>query len=406
MSKILVGITGGIAIYKVAQLVSNLSKLHEVKVIMSKSAQEFMSIEVFQALTKHKVYTDVFETYHEDGEELIAHVELAKWADIIVLAPATANIIGKFANGIADDMLSTTLMAARTPILIAPAMNTFMLNSPATRQNMETLTSRGVHIMSTDSGDLACGDFGNGKLAQPFIIQAEIDRILKETAEKSKKKQDLKGLSILVTAGPTREAIDPVRYITNHSTGKMGYAVAENALDRGASVTIISGLVNIEPPVGANIVYVESALDMYESVQANLKNADIFIMTAAVADYRAVATQDEKIKKSGEEVSLNLTKNPDIIAWASKNRNPGAVVTGFAMETENLVENARGKLERKELDLIAANSLRDEGAGFGTDTNVVTLITADTEEALPLLSKYKVAEKILDKNLEIHKEKN
>ncbi len=186
----------------------------------------------------------------------------------------------------------------------------------------------------------------------------------------------------------------------------MGYAVAENALDRGASVTIISGLVNIEPPVGANIVYVESALDMYESVQANLKNADIFIMTAAVADYRAVATQDEKIKKSGEEVSLKLTKNPDIIAWASKNRNPGAVVTGFAMETENLVENARGKLERKELDLIAANSLRDEGAGFGTDTNVVTLITADTEEALPLLSKYKVAEKILDKNLEIHKEKN
>lgn len=405
MSNILLGVSGGVAIFKVAQLASNLSKKHNIRVIMSKHAAEFMGTEVFQSLSNHKVYTDTFDSYEQDGQDLIAHVELAKWADIIILAPATGNLLGKLANGIADDMLTTTLLAARSPILLAPAMNTYMLNNPATRDNLAKLENRGVEVMATDAGDLACGDFGNGKLASPEAIESMANVILKREA-KEKSKQDLVGKHVLVTAGPTREQIDPVRFISNHSSGKQGYAVAQNALNRGASVSLITGPVSINPPLGANLIKVESADEMLQAVQNNLEKTDLLVMTAAVSDYKVLEQSEEKIKKSSDNLTIELVKNPDILKWAGENSREGQVLVGFAMETENLLENAREKLIKKNVDLIIANSLKDEGAGFGTDTNLASIISKEDIDSLALMSKYDLAEIILDRALEIYKEKN
>lgn len=402
MANILLGISGGIAIFKVAQLVSNLSKKHQVKVIMTDNALKFMSTEVFEALTKNKVYTDVFSPYIEDEEYKISHIELAKWADVFVLAPATGNLIGKMASGIADDLLSTCLLASRSPILLCPAMNTYMLNNPAIRENLEKLIQREVNVMETESGDLACGDFGNGKLASPESIETEIERILNDNKEI---KQDLAGMKILISAGPTVEAIDPVRFISNYSSGKMGYAMAKVAKSRGADVTLVSGPVNLETPGGINVLKVKSAEDMFQAIQRNLSSADALIMTAAVSDYRVKNFSESKIKKNDESLILELEKNPDILAWAGEHAEAGTVLCGFAMETENLIENAKDKLEKKGLDLIVVNSLNEQGAGFGTDTNIVTLIAKDSLEQLEIMSKAKVSDKVLDKVLSIFKNK-
>ena len=402
MANILLGISGGIAIFKVAQLVSNLSKKHQVKVIMTDNALKFMSTEVFEALTKNKVYADVFSPYIEDEEYKISHIELAKWADVFVLAPATGNLIGKMANGIADDLLSTCLLASRCPILLCPAMNTYMLNNPATRENLEKLIQREVNVMETEYGDLACGDFGNGKLASPEAIETEIENILNDNKEI---KQDLAGMKILISAGPTVEAIDPVRFISNHSSGKMGYAMAKAAKTRGADVTLVSGPVNLETPGGINVLKVKTAEDMFQAIQRNLSSTNALIMTAAVSDYRVKNFSESKIKKNDENLVLELEKNPDILAWAGEHAEAGTVLCGFAMETENLVENAKDKLESKGLDLIVANSLNEQGAGFGTDTNIVTLIDKDSLEQLEIMSKAKVSNKVLDNVLSIFKNK-
>lgn len=402
MANILLGISGGIAIFKVAQLVSNLSKKHQVKVIMTDNALKFMSTEVFEALTKNKVYADVFSPYIEDEEYKISHIELAKWADVFVLAPATGNLIGKMANGIADDLLSTCLLASRCPILLCPAMNTYMLNNPATRENLEKLIQREVNVMETEYGDLACGDFGNGKLASPEAIETEIENILNDNKEI---KQDLAGMKILISAGPTVEAIDPVRFISNHSSGKMGYAMAKAAKTRGADVTLVSGPVNLETPGGINVLKVKTAEDMFQAIQRNLSSTNALIMTAAVSDYRVKNFSESKIKKNDENLVLELEKNPDILAWAGEHAEAGTVLCGFAMETENLVEKAKDKLESKGLDLIVANSLNEQGAGFGTDTNIVTLIDKDSLEQLEIMSKAKVSNKVLDNVLSIFKNK-
>lgn len=402
MANILLGISGGIAIFKVAQLVSNLSKKHQVKVIMTENALKFMSTEVFEALTKNKVYTDVFEPYIEEQAYKISHIELAKWADIFVLAPATANLIGKMANGLADDMLSTCLLANRSPILLCPAMNTYMLNNPATKENLQKLIQREVKIMETECGDLACGDFGNGKLASPESIETEIEKILNDNRNA---KKDFSGMNILISAGPTVEPIDPVRFISNHSTGKMGYAMAKAAHNRGANVTLISGPVNIEVPTGIKVVKVKTAAEMFQAVQHNLASNDALIMTAAVSDYRVKNVSENKIKKTDAQLVLQLEKNPDILAWAGEHAKAGTVLCGFAMETENLITNAKEKLEKKGLDLIVANSLNEQGAGFGTDTNIVTLIDKKFSEQLEIMSKAKVSEKVLDKVLCIYNSK-
>ncbi len=402
MANILIGISGGIAIFKVAQLVSNLSKKHQVKVIMTEKALKFMSTEIFEALTKNKVYTDVFEPYIEDQEYTIAHIELAKWADVFVLAPATANLIGKMANGIADDMLSTCLLASRSPILLCPAMNTYMLNNPATQENLQKLIQREVNVMETECGDLACGDFGNGKLASPESIETEIEKILNDNKNA---KKDLSGMNVLISAGPTLEPIDPVRFISNHSTGKMGYAMAKAAHKRGANVTLISGPVNIEAPAGINLLKVKTAAEMFQAVRRNLASNDALIMTAAVSDYRVKNVSENKIKKTAAQLVLQLEKNPDILAWAGEHAEAETVLCGFAMETENLIANAKDKLEKKGLDLIVANSLNEQGAGFGTDTNIVTLIDKKSSEQLGIMSKAKVSDKVLDKVLDIYKSK-
>ena len=373
---VVLGVTGSIAAYKIANLASSLVKLHaDVHVIMTKNATNFINPITFETLTKNKCMTDTFDRNFMYN---VAHVSIADKADVMLVAPAS----------IADDMLSTTYLAMKCPVIVSPAMNVNMFTNPVVQRNIKTLEEFGVTVIPPDNGYLACGYTGAGKMPSELVL---LDYILRETA----KEKDLAGKRVLVTAGPTRESIDPVRFITNHSTGKMGYAVARQAMFRGAEVTLVSGPVSIDPPPFVNVVNVSSAQDMFEAVKENYAGADIIIKTAAVADYTPESTADEKIKKSDGSLSIPIKRTADILKWLGENKRDGQVLCGFSMETENMLENSRAKLQKKNADLIAANSLRDEGSGFGTDTNHLVLIKRDGVTDLPLLSKSDAADRLL-----------
>lgn len=385
--KIIVGVSGSIAAYKAASLVSMLVKNGaDVRVVMTKNATNIINPITFETLTGHKCLTDTFDRNFEFKAN---HVSMAQQAELFVLAPATANVIAKVACGIADDMVTTTFLAAKCKKLISPAMNTAMYENPVTLDNLDRCRHYGYKIVEPAVGHLACGDFGKGKMPEPeFLFECILNEIQFE--------KDLAGKKILVTAGPTVEAIDPVRFITNHSSGKMGYAIAKNAVRRGAEVTLVSGPVHIEAPLGVNLVKVNSARQMFDAVKENFIDADIVIKSAAVADYRPKNVGTEKLKKHDGELSIELERTDDILAWLGSNKKPSQFLCGFSMETQNMLENSRAKLEKKKLDMICANNLRTEGAGFGIDTNVVTIITASNEKELPVMTKDQVAEKILD----------
>ncbi len=391
--KIVLGVTGGIAAYKSAELVSRLRHLGaEVHVIMTRNATEFISPLTFQTLSANQVVTDTFQAPEYWNVE---HVALAKLAEVFVIAPATANIIAKMAAGIADDMLSTTVLATKAPVLIAPAMNTGMWTAEATRANMQTLRGRGVHVIGPDSGMLACGDEGAGRMSEPEAITGAICGILNP-------KRDLAGLKVLVTAGATRERIDPVRFITNDSSGKMGFAIAEAARDRGAEVTAVCGSVSVPVPDGVRTVRVESAKDLYDTMMKEAPKQDIIIQAAAVCDYRAEKTARTKIKKAdGEPLTLTLTENPDVAKAVGTKKKKGQTLVGFAAETDHVQKNAAAKLKAKNLDMIVANDVTAPGAGFNVDTNIATLITKDGTEPLPLQTKRELADVILDRILTI-----
>lgn len=386
---VVLGVTGGIAAYKACEVVSRLRKLHaEVDVIMTENATRLVQPLTFETLSNRPVCVDTFSRIESWD---VKHISLAQKADIMVVAPATANLMAKLAHGIADDMLSTTLLATKAPILIAPAMNTGMWTAAATQQNLQTLISRGVKTVGPGSGFLACGDTGSGRMSEPVEIVEAIQSILCP-------KRDLEGLRVLVTAGPTVERIDPVRYLTNDSSGKMGYAIAEAAQVRGAEVTLVSGPVHIPAPAGVNVVPVTSTMSLYEAMMAHCGAQDIIIQAAAPADYRVEHVADQKIKKqSGEPFTLTLVENPDIAKAVGERKHPGQVLVGFAAETQNVLANAQSKLEKKNLDLIVANDVTAEGAGFGVDTNIVTLISRNDSTPLPKMSKREVADRILDK---------
>ena len=385
--RVLVGITGGIAAYKMADTVNLLVKSGaEVDVIMTRNATEFITPLTIETLTKKRCITD---TFARDFEYDVAHISLAKAADIILVAPATADFIAKAAHGIADDMLTTTILAAKCKKLVAPSMNTAMLENPVTRDNIETLKKYGFEIIAPDSGRLACGDLGKGKLPSPEVLVQHIQHHIA-------REKTLKGVRITVTAGATQEALDPVRFLTNHSSGKMGYAIANEAALRGADVTLISGVTQLSYPLFVKVKQTVSAADMLKAVEEELSRTDILIKAAAVADYRPKDVSDSKLKKSDDELFLPLERTDDILKWVEKNRHSGLFVCGFSMETENLVENSREKLLKKGLDMIAANCLKTKGAGFGTDTNVITLITPDSQRELPLMSKADAAAELLD----------
>ena len=389
---VILGVTGSIAAYKAANLASMLRKQHaDVQVIMTKNATEFINPITFETLTGKKCLVDTFD---RNFQYEVEHVELAKRADLAIVAPATANIMAKLAHGLADDMLTTTLLACRCPKLIAPAMNTRMYENPVTQDNMDILRKYGFRIIEPAVGHLACGDTGAGKLPQETLL---LECILDEIAME----KDMKGLHVLITAGPTMEAIDPVRFISNHSTGKMGYALARVCRRRGAEVTLVSGKTNLEAPYGVTLVPVTSAQDMFEAVSSRAKEQDMIIKAAAVADYRPVTVAENKIKKSPGDMSIALERTTDILAWLGEHRREGQVLCGFAMETEHMVEHAKEKLTRKHVDMIAANNVKVAGAGFGTDTNVVTLITEDGVEELAKMSKEEVASRIVDALLRI-----
>ena len=393
---VVVGVTGSIAAYKSAQLVSDLVKEGcEVHVIMTKNALNFINPITFETLTGRKCLVDTFD---RNFEYSVTHVSLSQKADIFMIAPASANIIGKIANGIADDMLSTMVMAAKCPVLIAPAMNKYMFMNSIVQENIEKLKRHGYKIISPAVGRLACNDTGIGKLPDVDIL---IEHIKHEIANE----KDYKGLKVLVTAGATQESLDPVRYITNHSTGKMGYAIAQAASERGAEVTLVSGEANIKPPVFAELIKVKSAEDMFNAVKENLSESDAVIMAAAVADYTPDTYSNEKIKKSDSDMSISLKRTRDILKYAGENKRDKQVICGFSMETENLLENSRKKLEKKNCDIIAANSIKEKGAGFGTDTNIITLITKDSVYELDKMSKYDAANIILDRIKQIFSEK-
>ena len=384
---VILGVTGSIAAYKIANLTSMLVKQHaDVYVLMTQNATNFIHPITFETLTNHKTLVDTFDRNFNYN---IEHVSLAKKADLVLVAPASANVIGKIANGIADDMLTTTVMACKCKKLIAPAMNTQMYENPIVQDNLKKLEHYGMTVIEPEVGLLACKDVGAGKLPSE---QTLLDHILQEL----RFEKDLMGKRVVVTAGPTRESIDPVRFISNHSTGKMGYAIANVAKQRGADVTLITGPVSLTPPPFVNVVNVVSAADMFEAVKEVSAEADIVIKAAAVADYTPAVVADEKIKKQEGESSIPLTRTTDILKWLGENRKEGQFLCGFSMETENLIENSKAKLAKKNIDMIVANSLRVEGAGFGVDTNVVTIITKDHEEELPQMSKDAVAGKILD----------
>ena len=385
---VLLGVTGSIAAYKAADLASRLIKQHaEVHVIMTENAAKFISPITFETLTGRKCITDTFDRNHPIEVE---HISLAKKADLAIIAPATANVIAKMAYGIADDMLSTTLLACTCPVLVSPAMNTRMYEHPATQANLAVLKERGVKIIEPSSGHLACGDEGKGKLPEPALL---VDCILAEIACP----KDLAGKKILVTAGPTREAIDPVRFITNHSSGKMGYAIAHAAALRGAEVTLVSGPVSLTPPFGVKLVSITSAHDLFCAVTSVSKEQDIIIKAAAVADYRPVTVSDEKIKKADNDLSLSLARTEDTLQYLGAHKPDGQILCGFAMETSDLENKARAKLVKKNLDMIVANNVKVAGAGFGTDTNVVTFITADSTEQLEITRKESMAMNLLDR---------
>ena len=385
--KIIVGVSGSIAAYKAASLVSMLVKNGaDVRVVMTKNATNIINPITFETLTGHKCLTDTFDRNFEFKAN---HVSMAQQADLFVLAPATANVIAKVACGIADDMVTTTFLAAKCKKLISPAMNTAMYENPVTLDNLDRCRHYGYKVVEPAVGHLACGDFGKGKMPEPeFLFECILNEIQFE--------KDLAGKKILVTAGPPVEAIDPVRFITNHSSGKMGYAIAKNAVRRGAEVTLVSGPVHIEAPLGVNLVKVNSARQMFDAVKENFIDADIVIKSAAVADYRPKNVGTEKLKKHDGELSIELERTDDILAWLGSNKKPSQFLCGFSMETQNMLENSRAKLEKKKLDMICANNLKTEGAGFGIDTNVVTIITASNEKELPVMTKDQVAEKILD----------
>ena len=384
---VILGVTGSIAAYKAANLASMLKKQHaEVQVIMTQNATQFMNPITFESLTGNKCLVDTFD---RNFQFQVEHVALAKRADLAIIAPATANIMAKLAHGLADDMLTTTLLACRCPRLIAPAMNTRMYENPVTQDNMDILRKYGFRIIEPAVGHLACGDTGAGKLPpETLLLECILDEIAME--------KDMKGLHVLITAGPTMEAIDPVRFISNHSTGKMGYALARVCRRRGAEVTLVSGKTNLEVPYGVTLVPVTSAQDMFEAVSSRAKEQDMIIKAAAVADYRPVGVSVNKINKSPGDMSIALERTTDILAWLGEHRREGQVLCGFAMETEHMVEHAKEKLTGKHVDMIAANNVKVAGAGFGTDTNVVTLITEDGVEELAKMSKEEVASRIVD----------
>ncbi|MCD8026169.1 MAG: bifunctional phosphopantothenoylcysteine decarboxylase/phosphopantothenate--cysteine ligase CoaBC [Clostridiales bacterium] len=389
---VVVGVTGSIAAYKSAQLVSALVKEGcDVHAVMTKNALNFINPITFETLTGNKCLTDTFDRNFEFN---VTHVSLSQKADAIIVAPASADVIGKMANGIADDMLTTMVLAANCRVIVAPAMNTAMCTNRIVSDNLKKLKDYGFEIIEPAVGRLACGSVGAGKFPDESVLTAYLRREIEF-------EKDLAGTRVLVTAGPTVEELDPVRFITNRSTGKMGYAVAEAAVNRGAKVTLVSGPVNIEPPLFAETINVKSAEDMYGAVVGELDKNDILIMSAAVADYTPAEKSDEKIKKKDGDMSLELKRTRDILAYAGKNKSQSQVICGFSMETSNLAENSSAKLKSKNCDLIVANNLNDKGAGFGTDTNKITLITADGAEELELMSKKDAAHKIIDKAAKI-----
>ena len=387
---VLLGVTGSIAAYKIASLASMLVKkgVH-VHVLMTRNGAQFITPVTFETLTGNKCLIDTFDRNFEFSVE---HVSLAKQADLVMIAPATANVIGKLANGIADDMLTTTVMACRCKKMLSPAMNTAMFENPVTQDNLKKLEGYGYEVIEPASGYLACGDTGKGKMPEPDTLFRYIEREL--ACEK-----DMTGLKVLVTAGPTQEALDPVRYITNHSSGKMGYAIAKMAMLRGADVTLVSGRTAIEPPLFVHTVPIVSARDMFEAVTSVSDEQDIIIKAAAVADYRPANVAEDKIKKKDEEMSIPLERTDDILKYLGEHKKPGQFLCGFSMETRDLIGNSRAKLTKKNLDMVAANNVKVEGAGFGIDTNVLTLITREEEASLPLMSKEDAALKLLDKIL-------
>lgn len=385
---VVIGVTGGIAAYKIASLVSMLKKQHaDVRVIMTKNATNFITPVTFESLTGTKCLVDTFD---RNFEFQVEHISLAKQADVFMIAPATANVIAKVAHGLADDMLTTTFLACKKPKYIVPAMNTQMYENPITQDNLEICRRYGMHVIEPASGYLACGDTGAGKMPEPELL---FQYLVQEVAFP----KDLAGKKILVTAGPTREAIDPVRYITNHSTGKMGYAIARAAARRGAEVTLVSGPVDQEVPLGVKLVPVVSARDMFEAVTSASAEQDAIIKAAAVADYRPAVVGTEKTKKTDGDMSIALERTDDILSWLGNHRGEGQFLCGFSMETQNMLENSRAKLDKKHVDMIVANNLKTAGAGFGTDTNVVTLITHDGVEELEKMSKDQVAHVLLDR---------
>ena len=384
---VVLGVTGSIAAYKIASLASMLVKKQvNVHVIMTQNATNFINPITFETLTGHKCLVDTFD---RNFEFQVEHVSLAKQADVVMIAPASANVIGKLAHGIADDMLTTTLLACRCPKFLSPAMNTAMYENPMVQDNLKILKKYGYKVITPASGYLACGDTGSGKMPEPETLFQYIERELAGP-------KDLTGKKVLVTAGPTQENIDPVRYITNHSSGKMGYAVAKAAMLRGAEVTLVSGQTALTPPMFVDYVQITTAEEMYQAVTSRSDEQDIIIKAAAVADYRPKTVYENKVKKQDGQMSIELERTRDILAYLGEHKRENQFLCGFSMETENMIGNSRAKLQKKNLDMVAANNVKVEGAGFQGDTNVMTLITQDQEIALPLMSKEEVADKILD----------
>ena len=384
---VLVGVTGGIAAYKTAGLVSSLVKAGaEVHVIMTEHACEFIRPLTFETLTGNKCVVDTFERSFKFDVE---HVSLAKKADVFIVAPATANVMAKMAHGLADDMLTTTFLASRCPKIVAPAMNTAMYENPVTQDNMKLLRKYGIEVIEPASGYLACGDTGAGKMPEPEVLFSYIERAV--CCEK-----DMIGKKVLVTAGATRESMDPVRFITNHSTGKMGFALAKECMLRGAEVTLVKAQTGGEPPMFVDVVPVASAADMFEAVTSRAKDMDIIIKAAAVSDYTPAVVSDQKVKKKDGDMAIAMERTRDILKYLGEHKQPGQFLCGFSMETENMLENSTAKLQKKNADMIVANNLKDAGAGFGTDTNLVTLITAEGAKALELMGKDQVARAIVD----------
>lgn len=391
---VLLGVTGGIAAYKAAALASALIKQHAaVEVVMTRNATQFITPLTFEQLTGRKVMVDTFD---RNFVHQVEHISLAQRTDLVIVAPATANVCAKLAHGLADDMLTTTVLACRCPKLIAPAMNTNMYENPVTQDNLDTLRRYGWEVISPASGRLACGAVGPGKLPEPEEL---LQYILRRLAFP----HDLEGKKVLISAGPTQEALDPVRYLTNHSTGKMGYALARMAMLRGAEVTLVSGPVSIAPPPFIRLIPIVSARDMFEAITANAADSDYIFMAAAVADYTPAQYADDKIKKHDGDMSIPLQRTKDILAYLGEHRSDNQIICGFSMETRDMLENSRAKLQKKKVDMICANNLKVPGAGFGVDTNVITMITKDEITQLPLLTKEETANAILDKAISLTK---